>query len=73
MSQRLDDAGYQTLPAGDYEPEQDPSRLWYREGYSAEANDLLNFIPEALVEPLPDPTLGEGADVVMVLGTGYEG
>lgn len=73
MSDRLSDAGYQTLPAGDYDPEQDPSRLWYRDGFSAEANQLLTFIPDALVEPLPEPELGEGADIVMVLGTGYEG
>jgi hypothetical protein len=73
MTDRLVEAGYQALPAGDYDPEQDPSRLWYRDGFSAEANDLLNFVPDALVEPLPDPSLAEGADVVMVLGTGYEG
>lgn len=73
MTERLADAGYQTLPAADYEPEQDPSRIWYREGFSAEANELLAFLPDALVEPLPDLSLSEGADVVMVLGTGYEG
>ncbi len=72
MTQQLDDAGYQTLPAGDYEPEQDPSRLWYRESFSAEANELLEFLPDALVEPLPDDSLAPGADVVMILGTGYE-
>ena len=27
---------------------------------------------EALVEPLPDPDLKEGADIVVVLGTGYQ-
>ncbi len=72
MTQQLDDAGYQTLPADDYEPEQDPSRLWYREGFSAEANELLEFLPGARVEPLPDDSLAPGADVVMILGTGYE-
>ena len=73
MTDRLSNAGYQTLPPGDYEPEQDPSRLWYREGFSAEANELLVFLPDALVEPLPDQELSEGADIVMVLGTGYSG
>ena len=72
MSQQLDDAGYQTLPASDYSPEQDPSRLWYREGFSAEANELLQFLPDARVEPLLDDSLQPGADVVMILGTGYE-
>ncbi len=73
MTAVLVEAGYQTLQAADYEPEQDPSRLWYREGFSAEANEMLQFIPGALVEPLPDDELRPGADVIMVLGTGYEG
>ena len=72
MTDRLEEAGYQTLTPDDYEPEQDPSRIWYREGFSAEANVLLDFIPGALVEALPDESLGEGADIVMVLGTGYQ-
>lgn len=72
MTARLDEAGYQTLAPDDHEPEQDPSRVWYREGFSPEANELLDFIEDALVEPLPDETLAEGADIIMVLGTGYE-
>lgn len=74
MTQELADAGYQTLPAGDYDPELNPSRLWYREGFSAEANEMLTFIPGALVEPLPpeEEDLQPGADVIMILGSGYE-
>ena len=72
MTNQLDDAGYQTLPPDDFEPEQDPSRLWYREGFSTEANELLQFIPDALVEPLEDDGLQPGADIVMILGTGYD-
>ena len=72
MTQRLADVGYQTLPADDYTPEQDPSRIWYRDGFSAEASELLAFLSDALVEPLPDEDLKEGADIVLVLGIGYE-
>ena len=72
FTQELADTGYQTLPADDVDPEYDPSRIWYREGFSAEANALLSLLPEATVEPLPDPTMGEGADLVVVLGVGYE-
>ena len=72
MTEQLEEAGYQTLPADDYSPEQDPSRIWYRPSFSAEANELLVFIPDARVEPLADPDLQPGADIVMVLGTGYE-
>ena len=72
LTSELSDAGYQTLAADDYEPEQDPSRIWYREGFSLEANKLLTFISGAMVEALPDATLVEGADVLIILGAGYE-
>jgi hypothetical protein len=71
MTQQLADAGYQTQQADDLEPQQDPSRVWYREGFAAEANAMLAFLPGALVEPIPDPEFGSGADVVLVLGAGY--
>jgi hypothetical protein len=70
-TQELADSGYQTQQAGDLEPEQDPSRIWYRAGFAPEANALLEFLPGATVEPLPDPELEPGADVVLVLGGGY--
>lgn len=70
-TQELADAGYQTQEADDFEPAQDPSRVWYREGFAAEANVLLEFLPGAQVEPIPDAELEQGADVVLVLGTGY--
>jgi hypothetical protein len=72
LTQRLADAGYQTQQADDYQPEQDQSRIWYREGFAAEANELLAFLPDAQVELLPEPDLEEGSDVVLVLGIGYE-
>jgi len=67
----ISEAGYQTLTPDNYTPEQDPSRIWYREGFAAEASRLLDLLPDATVEPLPDETLQEGADVILVLGTGY--
>ena len=70
-TQELADAGYQTQQADDFEPQQDQSRVWYREGFAAEANALLAFLPAALVEPIPDPELETGVDVVLVLGAGY--
>jgi cytoskeletal protein RodZ len=70
-TQQLADAGYQTQQADDLEPQQDQSRVWYRDGFAAEANALLEFLPDALVEPLPDPELQSGADVILVLGAGY--
>ncbi len=72
LSTRLAEEGYQTVEAADYSPELNPTRVWYREGFSAEANVLLAFVPDGRVEVLPDPTLSEGADVIIVLGTGYQ-
>lgn len=71
MTQRLSEAGYQTLTPDNLTPEQDPSRIWYREGFAAEAAELVDLLPGADVEPLPDESLQEGADVVLVLGTGF--
>ena len=67
----LAEAGYQTLTPDNFSPEQDPSRIWYREGFAAEASELVALLPGATVEALPDETLQEGADVILVLGTGY--
>jgi hypothetical protein len=67
----LANAGYQTLTPDNFTPEQDPSRIWFREDFAAEAATLADFLPGATVEPLPDDALQEGADVVLVLGTGY--
>lgn len=72
LTAELSAEGYQTLTPGNYDPEQDPSRVWYRDGYAAEATNLLVFIPGATVESIPDEAIGEGANVVLVLGTGYE-
>jgi hypothetical protein len=72
MTERLEEAGYQTLQAEDYDPELEPSRIWYREGFSAEASELLEFLPEAVVQPLEEEDLQPGADVILILGSGYE-
>jgi hypothetical protein len=71
MTSDLAEAGYQTLTPGDYDPELNPSRIWYREGFAAEGAAMVEFIPGATVEPIPDESVQTGADVVMVLGTGY--
>lgn len=71
MTATLAEEGYQTLTPDDYEPELEPSRIWYRPGFAAEAAALVEILPGALVEPLADDSIQPGADVVMVLGTGY--
>jgi len=71
LTSELASAGYQTITPDNYTQELDPSRIWYREGFAAEAAVLVDFVPGATIEPLPDESVEEGADVVLVLGTGY--
>lgn len=66
------EAGYQTLQADNYEPTLEQSRVWYLGDFAPEAAEIqAEFIPDGAVEPYEGPDLG--ADVVVVLGAGYEG
>jgi hypothetical protein len=71
LTSELASQGYQTITPDNFAPEQDPSRIWFRGGFAPEAAALSELMPGATVEPLPDESLQEGADVVLVLGTGY--
>lgn len=72
LSTSLGEAGYQTLQADNYEPTLEQSRVWYLGDFAPEAADLAaEFVPDAAVEPYEGPDLG--ADIVVVLGVGYEG
>ncbi|MDX1448797.1 MAG: LytR C-terminal domain-containing protein [Acidimicrobiia bacterium] len=72
LTQSLAEAGYQTLQADNYEPTLEQSRVWYLGDFAPEAADLAaEFVPDAVVEPYEGPDLG--ADIVVVLGVGYEG
>lgn len=72
LTQRLAQDGYRIMPATDYPDAEDPSRLWYRDGFAAEAAELLRFVPGARVEALPDESFSPGADVIIILGSDYE-
>jgi len=77
FTQTLANEGYQTLEAGDYRPQQDPTQIWYRDGFSAEANALSAWMLEdsgtvTEVTALSDESLEPGADLIVVLGTGYQ-
>ncbi len=72
VSQQLANAGYNVLQPANYQPNQETSRIWYRGDYSAEAAVLIEMFPDAVAEPIPDPDLEPGADIVVVLGTSYQ-
>ena len=70
VTEQLAAQGYDTLEADNYQPELDQSRVWYKDGYGLEANELAADFPDALTER-NDETAPE-ADIVVVLGASYE-
>lgn len=72
LTTSMGEAGYETLQADNYEPPLDQSRVWYLGDFAPEAAEIqAQFVPDGVVEPYEGPDLG--ADVVVVLGAGYEG
>ncbi|MEX1043313.1 MAG: LytR C-terminal domain-containing protein [Acidimicrobiia bacterium] len=72
LTTSLDEAGYQTLQPDNYEPLLDQSRVWYVGDFAPEAAELqAGFVPDAAIEPYEGPDVG--ADIVVVLGAGFEG
>jgi hypothetical protein len=72
LTTALGQAGYQTLQADNYEPPLEQSRVWYVGDFAPEAAEVAaDFVPDGAVEAYEGPDLG--ADIVVVLGAGYEG
>ena len=72
LTTALGEAGYRTLQADNYSPGLDQSRVWYVGDFAPEAAELQAvFVPDAAVEAYEGPDVG--ADIVVVLGAGYEG
>ena len=71
VSSALQGLGYQILEPGNFQ-QLAQSRVWYVEGFEAEALELALQFPDALVEPTGAGG-EEEADIVVVLGQSYEG
>lgn len=72
LTQRLAEAGYQTLEADNYEEALEQSRVWHAPDYAPEAVELKELaVPDALTGVYEGPDLG--ADIVVVIGATYEG
>lgn len=71
VTEELSALGYQTVEP-DNHPALDRSRVWYREGFGAEALELGASFPDALVEFNADVGVEWDADIVVVLGASYE-
>lgn len=72
VSSELAAAGYVVLTALDYPDLLDTSRIFHREGFGPEAQELAGRFPDAQVEPMP-ADLDTEADVAVVLGASYQG
>lgn len=70
VTEQLAGMGYVTLEPDNYEPELEQSRIWYKEGFGPDANELAAVFPDALRELNPDAALE--ADIVVLLGASYE-
>ncbi len=70
LSEALAELGYDMATPDNYPEALEQSRIWYAEGYGAEALELGAQIPDALTEKLEDAELD--ADIVVVLGASYE-
>ena len=70
VTEQLAGLGYETLEADNYEPGLERSRVWYKEGFGLEANDLAALFPDALIELNPD--VAPEANIVVLLGASYE-
>ncbi len=71
VSEDLAALGYVVLEPDNYRPTLATSRVWYAPGFAAEAFELGAQVPDAQIEanPADDPA----ADIVVVLGTSFQG
>jgi hypothetical protein len=71
VTQDLTALGYQMLLPGNYQPTLPQSRVWYADGFEAEAYELAAEFPDAVVERASSE-VGVNADIVVVLGESYQ-
>ncbi len=64
-------AGYDTVPATDYQPILAQSQILFRDGYGPEAFELAALFPDAQVGMSRD--MPDGVDLVVLLGGSFEG
>lgn len=63
--------GYQMAEADNYTPELSDSMIFHSDGFSVEALDLAETMPDATVAPDPELAAEWGVDVVVVIGQSY--
>ncbi len=71
LSETLAAAGYLVDIPDNYTGELERSKVWFKDGFTAEALEIAQYVPDADIELNPDT--GAEADIVIVLGPTYEG
>lgn len=71
LSDELAQQGYQMAQADNYTPELSDSMIFHADGFSVEALDLAETMPDATVAPDPELAAEWGVDVVVVIGQSY--
>lgn len=72
LSEELAELGYQVATPGNYSPELSDTMIFHAEGFSLEALELAEAIPDGTVAPNPDITGENGVDIVVVIGRSYQ-
>lgn len=71
LSATLTEAGYVVDTPDNYSGELERSKVWFKQGFTAEALEIAQYVPDADVELNPDSQAE--ADIVIVLGPTYQG
>ena len=72
VSEELTSMGYQVLEPSNYQPALEQTRVWFGEAFQGEAFELAGAaFPDGLVEQ--NPELTADADIVVILGSSYQG
>lgn len=72
LSDELGQLGYQMAQASNYTPELSDSMIFHADGFSVEALDLAQHVPDATVAPDPELAAAWGVDLVVVIGRSYQ-
>lgn len=73
LSDELASVGYQMSQPDNYSPELSDTMIFHAEGFSLEALDLSDAVPDGTVALNADIVSTWGADIVVVIGRSYQG
>ncbi len=72
LTDELAALGYQMVPPDNYTPELSDTMIFHADGFSLEAVELIEVIPDGSVAPDAELTTSAGVDIVVVIGRSYQ-